>query len=265
MNFVQILESLEPIFVDAGQLAFKMQKGVSSYNKFNTGSPTADIVTEADFAVQELLLKEMNKTNLVQCRLLAEEDTALTKNFNKDGIYYLGIDPIDDTAIYANGGKHFSTIISLHDGSKILYMFIYFPAWNFILKVVNGLFTISGEIPDFLDFQGSSKDIIYWGGDPEKNISLDVLKLLKQNGFTFRKVREVSKNLGSIALFACQKVGGIYHENMNVYDGLAEFAIAEAKGLRAYSFGGNGGNLDLSNIQQRETGCYYPGYYLAIY
>ena len=265
MNSVKILQSLEPIFIKAGQLALEMQKGIGSHNKFNTGSPTADIVTEADFAVQEFLLKEIIKTELVQCRLLAEEDTMLTKNFNESGEQYLGIDPIDDTAIYASEKKHWSTIVSLHDGDKILYMFIYFPSWNWIIRIVNDACTIVGETPDLSDFKGSPTDIIYWSGDPEANLPSDVLDLIKQKGLTFRKVRDASSDLGSIALFACKKVAGIYHENMNTYDGLTELAIARTRGLKIHSDNFNGKPLNLSNIQKRETGLYYPGYYLAIY
>jgi hypothetical protein len=62
------MPALNPVFVEAGKLAFKMQKDVSYYNKHNTGSPTSDIVTEADFAVQEFLLQEMIKTGFIKGR-----------------------------------------------------------------------------------------------------------------------------------------------------------------------------------------------------
>ena len=44
MNLVETLQSLEPIFVEAGKLALKMQKGVDYHNKYSTGNPLADIV-----------------------------------------------------------------------------------------------------------------------------------------------------------------------------------------------------------------------------
>ena len=178
MDLIKTLENLEPIFIQAGKLALKMQENVISHNKFNTGNSAADIVTEADLAVQEFLLNEMLKTDLINCYLLAEENTVSAKKFNEEGKYFLSIDPIDDTALYAKGKEHFSTIISLHDGHKFLYMFIYFPAWDWIHKIVNDDYSIIGEAPNLPD---NAKDtILCWSGNPEKNIPEEVLNELKK-------------------------------------------------------------------------------------
>ncbi len=257
MDLIKTLENLEPIFIQAGKLALKMQENVISHNKFNTGNSAADIVTEADLAVQEFLLNEMLKTDLINCYLLAEENTVSAKKFNEEGKYFLSIDPIDDTALYAKGKEHFSTIISLHDGHKFLYMFIYFPAWDWIHKIVNDDYSIIGEAPNLPD---NAKDtILCWSGNPEKNIPEEVLNELKKRGIKFGSLRGIYPDLGSIAMFANNKIAGIYHENPNVYDGLVEYNIALAKGLKTYS-----SPIDLTNIAKRETGFYYPGYYLAL-
>ena len=263
MDLVETLQRLEPVFIQAGQLALDMQKGVFSYNKTNTGNFAGDIVTEADLAVQEFVLKEMVKTDLINCQLLAEEDTLIAKEFKGTNKYYLSIDPIDDTAIYARGGKHFSIIISLHDGQDILYMFVYFPAWGWVHKIKNNLYTVSGKTPEFLSTYEMKNTIIYWAGDPEKNIPKEIFDKLKNGGLLFKKVRDISTDVGSIAPFILGKVAGIYYENMNVYDGFVEYNIALAKGLKIYTEGKNG-ELNLLDIKKRETGLYYPGYYLAL-
>src|SRR5262245_33661912 len=100
------LESLEPAFVRAGQAALRMQKGIKYYSKLETGDPAVDIVTEADLATQEAVLTAMRSTPLVGCRLLAEEDTESVKLFAPESNLYIGIDPIDGTAIYARGGAN---------------------------------------------------------------------------------------------------------------------------------------------------------------
>src|SRR5258708_28849689 len=82
LPLIEILQKLQPTFIKAGELACKMQKGVHHHNKFNSGNHAADIVTEADLAVQELLLGAISKTDLINCQLLGEEDTPLTKKFN---------------------------------------------------------------------------------------------------------------------------------------------------------------------------------------
>lgn len=257
MNLVETLQNLEPVFIEAGQLAYKMQKSVSHYNKRETGNPAGDIVTEADFAVQEFVLKEMVKTDLVSCRLLAEEDTISVKKFNDQGKYYLSIDPIDDTKIYASGKEHFSVIISLHNGEKFLYMFVYFPAWDWTHKIVNDQYAVSGKTPDLPD--GIKNTILYWSGNPEEHIPKEILNDLKNKGIIFSKISDMQLEVGSIGMFASGMVAGVYHENMNSYDGFVEFNIALAKGLKTYS-----SSVDLRNIKERESGLYYPGYYLAL-
>jgi len=259
MNPVETLKSLEPAFIEAGNLALRMQKGMEHRNKFNTGYNVVDIVTEADLAVQEFLLEAISKTDLVNCRLMAEEKTPSVKKFNEQGKYYLAIDPIDGTAIYAKGGNYFSVIVSLHDGKNNLYTFIHFPAFNWTHRIVNGKYSVEGKMPDFILSPEYKNSIIFWIGNPEETIP-ELFYELKNKGISFIKI---DQDVGSITSFACERVAGIYKENINVYDGMAEFDIAIAKGWKTYSAGLDG-NLDLSNIKTREWDLYYPGYYLAL-
>ncbi|MEK9181462.1 MAG: inositol monophosphatase family protein [Patescibacteria group bacterium] len=259
MNLIETLQNLEPIFIEAGQLAYKMQKGVSNHSKHNTGNNVIDIVTEADLAVQEFLLEAISKTDLVNCCLMAEENTPSVKKFNEQGKYYLAVDPIDGTAVYAKGGPYFSVIISLHDGKKNLYTFIYFPVFNWTHRIINEKHSVEGKTPEFTLPTEYKNSIIYWTGDPEKTIP-ELYNELKNKGIIFTKI---GQDVGSIAPFVLNRVVGIYKENINVYDGMVEFDIATARGLKIYSAGADG-KLDLSNIKKREWGLYYPGYYLAL-
>lgn len=263
MDPVATLQRLEPTFTESGRLARRMQRDVHSYNKRETGNPAGDIVTEADLAVQEFLLREMSKTDLINCRLFAEEDTPSTSAFNERGTYCLGIDPIDDTAIYARGGDHFSTIVSLHDGKNILYLFVHFPAWEWTLRVVNGTYSFSGATPRLPLPPEAQNTIVYWSGDPEEHLPKDLLLELADKGLSFHQLSGVTKDLGSIALFATDSIAGVYIETINAYDGLVEFGIASARGQRIYS-GGPSGAIGLNAIEKKESGLYYPGYYLAL-
>lgn len=262
-SLVEILQSLEPTFVEAGKLALRMQKGVDSHQKYSTGNHLVDTVTEADLAVQEFLLEQISKTELVNCRLLAEENTALVNIFNEKGKYYLGIDPIDGTATYANDGKCFSTIISLHDGKSILYMFGHYPALDWRYRVANNNYSASGKTPNF-ELPPEIKDtIVYWSGNPEETLPREICEEIKSKGIGFKKVLDIGEDVDSITMLALDKVAGTYNEDPNAYDGLAEFSIASARGFKLYS-GGPSGRLDLSNIKKRESGFYYPGYYLTL-
>src|SRR5262245_4225984 len=262
-SLVECLENLEPIFVQAGQAALRVQGSVKHYSKLQTGNPAVDIVTEADLATQELILGAMRSTSLVGCRLLAEEDTPSVKAFAPDSNFYLGIDPIDGTAVYARGGEHFSTIVSLHNGERFLYMFIYFPAWGWALKIAQGTFTVSGNPPNLSIFDRLESTVVYWSGDPEANIPAEILSAIKAKGLEFRKMSYLGIGAGSIELFALRKIAGVYYENMNVYDGCAEYVIASGRGQPVYSNSASG-SLQLSNIRRSQKGLYYPGYYLVL-
>lgn len=212
--------------------------------------------------MQEFLLQEILKTDLANCRLLAEEDTPSVNKFNERGKYYLVLDPIDNTAIYARGGRDFCVIVSLHDGKKPLYTFVYFPALNWTHRMVHNTYTVTKQSPNFTLPPGAESAIIYWAGNPEKTIP-KLYNDLKKQGLNFATIPIISRDFGSIAMLACNKVAGIYREDPNVYDGLVELHMALAKGLKIYS-GGPNGALDLSDIKKRESGLYYPGYYLAL-
>jgi fructose-1,6-bisphosphatase/inositol monophosphatase family enzyme len=259
MDLIKALENLEPVFVEAGKLAQKMQSGIKSRDKYSTGNNAIDIVTKADLAVQEFLLQAIAKTDLAACHLMAEEDTPSVNKFSEKGEYYLTIDPIDGTLDYVNGETFFSVIISLHDNKNPLYTFVYFPALDWIHKIVNNNYSVTGNTPDILLPLEAENSVFYWSGNPEEKIP-DICGELKKKGIAFRKL---GNEFSSIALFSCNKIAGIYKENINVYDGLVELSIASAKGLEIYSSGSNG-DLDLSDIKKREYGLYYPGYYLAL-
>ena len=219
--------------------------------------------TEADLATQEAILKALRSTPLIGCRLLAEEDTASVEAFAAESNFYLALDPIDGTAVYARGGEHFSTIVSLHDGDDFLYMFIHFPAWDFTLRIARGKYVAVGTTPKLPALDDSENTIVYWSGNPERNLAKEILLDVESNGLKFRRMSSFGNVVGSIELFAASKIAGVYYENMNVYDGCAEYAIASGRGQPLYS-DRTSRKLHLSDIRRNQKGLYYPGYYLVL-
>jgi fructose-1,6-bisphosphatase/inositol monophosphatase family enzyme len=262
-SLVEYLETLESVFVQAGRTALRMQGSVNSYKKLQTGNPAIDIVTEADLSTQETILSAMQSTPLVGCRLLAEEDTESVRAFAPTSNFYLGLDPIDGTAVYARGGEYFSTIISLHDGKQFLYMFIYFPAWDWALKIARGTYTASGGPPTLSLFDDAERAILYWSGDPKAILPAETVSAIKAKRLEFRKMSSLGIRSGTIELFASRSIGGVYYENMNVYDGCAEYVIGLGRRQPLYSNSASG-KLHLSDIRRSEKGLYYPGYYLVL-
>jgi hypothetical protein len=122
---------------------------------------------------------------------------------------------------------------------------------------------VSGVAPDFSLPPEAKKTIVYYEGNPEKNIPKEILDELKNQNISFKKRSIFSRDVSVTRMFICNKLAGVYMEDINVYDGLVDMDFALANGLRVYS-GGPNGALDLSNIKKREYGLYYPGYFLAL-
>ena len=89
------------------------------------------------------------------------------------------------------------------------------------------------------------------------------MSTLDAKGIGIRRMSSFAKGVGSIELFAAGKIAGVYYENMNVYDGCAEYAIALGRGQPVYS-DTSSGKLNLSDVRRSQKGLYYPGYYLVL-
>lgn len=262
MNLIKTLIKLEPVFKQAIEIACEMQSTAKQYNKYDTGVSVIDIVTEADLAVQEFLLQELIKTDLVDCRLLAEEDTPLVSRFTNKNGHYLTIDPIDGTAIYSKGGKAFSIIISFHDGKNLLYTYEHYPILDWTQKIINNTYTTVGDHPKFLSPYAGKEKILYYEGAPEKRMP-KVYQDLTSKGMTFINCLDHLEDVSEQTMFICNQIGGFYAEDPNVYDGLVVLHATSATNRKIYS-SHSSSSWDLSNIQKRKSGLYYPGHYLTL-
>lgn len=257
-DYIKELIKLEPVFIKAGDLAISLQKETKSHNKFDTGKEAFDIVTEADFEVQEMILQAMAKTPLKDCRLLAEEDTKSTKLFNPNGNFILALDPIDGTKLYAKGEKCWSVIVSLRTDKELLYTFDYFPAAKWGIKIVGKIFKQIGEKPKIELLQDTSKIITHSFGSTDV-IDRKIYNEIVGKGYTFKLVKELTKESGSSALFFAGHVAGYFIPLVLVYDSLVVFHYAQAKGYKIYS------DINLGEIKTNEQGMvFHPGYYIVL-
>ncbi len=259
-KYIDILIGLEPAFKTAGELALKMRGSAGSKNKHNTGIAGIDIVTEADTAVQEFILSEMAKTKLVECELIAEEDTDSVKKFKGANGLVLTLDPIDGTIFYASTGRFFSTIVCLHDGKKMLYTFCNYPVVNFSRRIANGKVKDFGELPEIniiKEKRDFSKTIFYTNKDLQK-IDSDIFKKLISQGYDFCKVFDITDEAGSCTFLFSGKSGGYYTETPNPYDGLVALHYAKTKKFKIY------GDVDISKYEIGDHGPHYQGWYLVL-
>ncbi len=258
-EYIDILIGLEPVFKKAGELALKMRKTAGSKNKYSTGIAVIDIVTEADTAVQEMILAEMAKTKLVECQLFAEENTPSVSKFKGTNGLVLTLDPIDGTLFYASTGKFYSTIVTLHNKKDILYTFHNYPEINWSRRIAGGKIIDSGELPEIKTKETIrlDKTIVYTLRGP-KNMDQAVYNKLVEQGYEFRKASEITDDAPACAVFFSGKVAGFYIEGPNPYDGIYAMLYGQTKKLKIYS------TLDLSTYTINDHGPHYVGWYLVL-
>jgi hypothetical protein len=259
-EYIDILKSLEPVFKEAGELALKMRATATSRNKFNTGVAGIDIVTEADTAVQEFILSEMAKTKLVECQLVAEEDTPSVSKFMGTNELVLTLDPIDGTIFYVSAGKFFSTIVCLHNREKMLYTFCNFPELKWTRKITENGVDDSGLFPELNVKNGIdlSKTIVHHASKDVKKIDPQTYDKLISEGYIFRNIVDVTEDAGASVLFFLNLVAGYYNNNPNPYDGLCILHYGQVKKVEIYS------DLDISNFEVGNHGLHYSGWYLVL-
>lgn len=258
-KILNLLINLEPVIKKAGELSVGMRDKAKSRNKYQTGEYMIDVVTEADLAVQEMILSEIAKTELVDCQLIAEEDTPSTQKFTGKNGLTLTIDPIDGTFIYASSGRFYSIIICLYDGETPLYTFYHYPAVDWSRRITSKKVIDIGDLPkvQLKSDKDYSKTIVSTYGDLTR-VPKELLDSLQKQGYEFTNRSEITDESGSTTLLFLNQVGGFFVSNPIAYDGLSPLNYGEALDLEIYS------DIDLSKTIAGDHGPYYDGWYIVL-
>ena len=258
---LRILISLEPVFKQAGDLAKKLRPTALAENKLQTGVSGIDIVTDSDLAVQEFILSEMAKTSLVDCSLIAEENTPLVSKFKGTNGLVLTLDPIDGTKIYATKGDFYSVIICLHDGQSYIYSYCYYPEVNWARRVANDEVVDFGNLPYVATKPDLDLDhvIVHAFRKPE-TMAPEIYKEMTDRGYMFKSIDEVTRDDDAwpCTLLYLNQVAGYYTDNPGAYDGLCALHYGQVRNMEVHS------NVDLSNYFMAPSGPRYPGWYLVL-
>ena len=232
-KYIDDLIRLEPIFIKAGELALKMQKNIKSDSKSNSGVHFFDIVTKADLAVQEYILKELAKTSLVECRLLAEENTPSVNKFSPKSDIYLTLDPINGTSIYAEGKESFDLIVTLHDGEEMLYTFDFFPAFKWQNRLTTK-YESKGRPPIINLPKDSEKTVVQKFTSDYKSLGEKFHSELTKSGYIFKKATDLYQDIVTDSVLLTKSVAGIYVQNPVVYDGLVGLHLAKTNNYKVF-------------------------------
>ncbi len=110
---IHLLQIAKKLANDAGRMALEFQK---KGFKISTKSSPIDLITEADTACEQLILKTI-KSHFPDHSVLTEESGAI----DRDGEYKWIVDPIDGTTNFAHGLPIFAISIAIvHKGKPII-------------------------------------------------------------------------------------------------------------------------------------------------
>lgn len=264
MEMLEIIQSLESVFIEAGKLASRLRDKAEIKNKYESGVKEIDIVTSSDLVVQEFVLQKMLETDLAKCELVAEEDTPSRDKFTKSSDLVVTLDPIDGTHDYATGKKLYSVIVTLHDKKLPIYTFVYYPEVDWGFKILTNKIEFFGSEPKGEITATNPEKVIgytnYKGStDPKKSIPALCEKLTKE-GYGFKQKEELGKIFGPVLFFVTGVTGGIFIENPSAVDGLVCLHYGLAKGYKIYN------HIDISVPRPSEL-CgsnEYKGYYIVL-
>ncbi|MBM4327761.1 MAG: inositol monophosphatase [Deltaproteobacteria bacterium] len=115
INPKDLLPFLEDVSRRAGDLILSYHRGEFHVNSKNLASSGIDIVTDADLASEELILKAINK-EFPDHDVITEETEVRSKGSRWKWL----VDPLDGTVNFAHGYPCFSVSIALMEGDELL-------------------------------------------------------------------------------------------------------------------------------------------------
>ncbi|MBU0457953.1 hypothetical protein KJ652_06445 [Patescibacteria group bacterium] len=272
---ISILKDVLPETMErAGKRGLEIQRQpeIVQKSKTETGNERFDLVTEADLALQEIVLKELIKTELRRCIIKPEEETPTTKKFTGEVPISITIDPVNGTQRFINRSKAWEIMVGAQTPDQILYTCSRSPGFDYTLEIdeEHGIKHF-GRLPDI------PKDVI---GDnaifvknrerfleqfPEmaEHLSLDEYQFQDSDPH----FDAINGRLGRNMTFVAGLVKGILKYRANVYDGLLPAHYAKHSGGKVVTFGCNGdfaGKIDLTNTIDCKGMEVFKGGYLAL-
>jgi len=196
---------------------------------------------------------------LIECQLIAEEDTQSVAKFKGTNGLVLTLDPIDGTIFYASDKRFFSIIVCLHDGKSLLYCFCFYPTVNWARRITRNKIKDFGVLPKVRTRVGLdlSRIIAVSKGEPNK-VAPEIYDKLIKEGYNFLPYSEISDEAGTCILLYTNQAAGYFTNYPSAYDGLCALYYGQVLKYQIYS------DIDISKSVDGAHGKYYPGWYLVL-
>jgi myo-inositol-1(or 4)-monophosphatase len=244
-NSVNLPEGEIDCFVRVGTAAV-MEAGEVLLSRFRkqltvVHKGAIDLVTEADLAAEELIIRRLVAA-FPGHRFLAEEGHA---GGNAPGPHTWVIDPLDGTTNYAHGLPFFAVSVGLEIQGDVVWGMVYNPCLNEIFTARRGEGTFLNGQPIRVSSAGRLGQGLLATGFPydirtSRNTNLDYFA-----GFAVRSL--AIRRFGSAALDLCYvaagRFDGFWELSLHPWDCAAGYLMVREAGGRVTDFHGRPGSI----------------------
>jgi myo-inositol-1(or 4)-monophosphatase len=232
MNLHDTQKFLRDTILEAGKITLDFRKRLDVIQV----SPKAphDIVTEADVAVEQFLIKNIRQ-QFPDHAVYGEESGHTSGND-----YRWVIDPIDGTMSFLHGQPFYSISVALEYQGNVILGAVYQPALNDLFEAVqNQPATLNGTVIHVARQSNLNECVVATGfACLRQNL---VSRNLKYLGHVLPRIGDI-RRCGSAAMdlcyVACGRFDGFWELNLNLYDIAAGAFIAQQAGALVSDFSG---------------------------
>lgn len=243
----EFLDAAADIAAKAGEILMSMLSETREAKGISTKRNPTDLVTRADKAVEDLIVRYFRQ-RFPEHGILAEEGSS-----HEGKEYRWIIDPLDGTTNFAHGVPLFAVSIGLERRGELVAGIVLHPPMGemFIAERGSGAFLQKGGNRQRLhvsDVPAVDQSVVATG------LPYDIVEMgtnVPQIGRLCRKAREV-RILGAAALHlayvAAGRLEGFWEQNLNPWDVAAGILLVEEAGGRISHMSGGPFSVDGRNI-----------------
>lgn len=239
---MSVIEKVTEIVKSAGEVLLEQVEAGFTITK----KGQIDLVTDADHAVEEFLIRELKK-EFPSYSFYAEEHGYLAGE-KSDAVWL--IDPIDGTTNFAHGFPYFSISVALAVGNETILGVVYNPPTRECFTAEKGQGAKrNGQVIRVSSINNLQESLLVTG------FPYDIKTTTKDNMAEFARATRATQGVrrtGSAALdlcnVACGRFEGYWEQNISLYDIAAGALILKEAGGTVTDFYGKELTQNVQNI-----------------
>jgi myo-inositol-1(or 4)-monophosphatase len=198
-----------------------------------------DLVTEADVAVENYLIEQINK-HYPDHAICAEESGTHTGNE-----YRWVIDPIDGTTSFVHDHPFYSISVALQQNDQTILAAVFAPVLGELYMAEKGNGATRNGQPISVSNHTALSDCLMTTGFAclRANLEHNNLPLIERIAPTLRGLRILGSAAVDLCYVACGRTDGGWELNLNIYDIAAGALIVQEAGGTVTDFSGGTTNL----------------------